>query len=60
MPCRPANRTAYDQLVPFALGQRLLLHHVFGRGLIGLIAVAAIILLIRLWPVIVDWWERRR
>jgi hypothetical protein len=46
--------------MPLALGQRLFLHHVFGRGIVGLIAVAAVILLIRLWPVIVSWWERRR
>jgi hypothetical protein len=46
--------------VPLALGQRLFLHHVFGRGIVGLIAVAAIILLIRFWPLIVAWWERRR
>jgi hypothetical protein len=46
--------------VPLALGQRLLLHHVFGRGLIGLLAVAAVILLIRFWPVIRAWWEGRR
>jgi hypothetical protein len=45
--------------VPLALGQRLLVHHVFGRGIVGLIAVAAVILLIRLWPLIVAWWERR-
>jgi hypothetical protein len=45
--------------VPLALGQRLFLHHVFGRGLVGLIAVAAVILLIRFWPLIVAWWRRR-
>jgi len=46
--------------VPLALGQRLFLHHVFGRGIVGSIAVAAVILLIRFWPLIVQWWERRR
>ncbi|MBN9621451.1 MAG: hypothetical protein J0H06_00620 [Actinobacteria bacterium] len=46
--------------MPLALGQRLFLHHVFGRGIVGLIAVAAIILLIRFWPVVLDWWQRRR
>jgi len=33
--------------VPFALGQRLLVHHIFGRGVIGLIAVVASALLPR-------------
>ncbi len=33
-----------------ALGQRLFVHHVFGRGIVGLIAVVAIVLLMRFWP----------
>jgi len=45
--------------VPFALGQRLLVHQFFGRGLIGLIAVVVVVLLMRFWPVIVSWWTRR-
>lgn len=45
--------------MPFAIGQRLLVHHIFGRGLIGLLAVVAVVLLMRFWPVIVNWWERR-
>jgi hypothetical protein len=45
--------------VPFALGQRLFVHHIFGRGVVGLIAVVAIVLLMRFWPLIVRWWERR-
>jgi hypothetical protein len=36
-----------------------LVHHIFGRGVIGLIAVVAVILLMRFWPLIVSWWERR-
>ncbi len=42
-----------------ALGQRLLVHHIFGRGIIGLVAVVAIVLLMRFWPLIINWWERR-
>ena len=45
--------------MPFAIGQRLLVHQIFGRGLIGLIAVVAIVLLIRFWPVIKARWGRR-
>ncbi|MBS1861539.1 MAG: hypothetical protein JSS68_07480 [Actinobacteria bacterium] len=45
--------------MPFALGQRLLLHQVFGRGILALVAIAAVILLIRFWPVILAWWQRR-
>jgi hypothetical protein len=45
--------------VPFAFGQRLLVHHIFGRGIVGLIAVVAVILLMRFWPLIVRWWEHR-
>jgi hypothetical protein len=45
--------------VPYALGQRLFVHHVFGRGVVGLIAVVAIILLMRFWPLIIRWWEHR-
>lgn len=46
--------------MPLALGQRILVHHLFGRGIVGLIAVIAVVLLIRFWPVVVEWWERRR
>jgi hypothetical protein len=46
--------------VPLALGQRLLFHHVFGGGLIAILAIVAILMLIRFWPVLVRWWETRR
>jgi hypothetical protein len=45
--------------VPFALGQRLLVHHFFGRGVVGLIALVAVLLLMRFWPLVVRWWGRR-
>jgi hypothetical protein len=54
-----AISTAYAGTVPFALGQRLFVHHIFGRGIVGLIAVVAIVLLMRFWPLIIRWWERR-
>lgn len=48
-------------VLPFALGQRLLLHHAArGGGLIVIIAVVAVVLLLRFWPLIVAWFESRR
>jgi hypothetical protein len=46
--------------VPFALGQRLLLHHaVRGGSVVVLIAIAAAIVLVRFWPAIIRWWQDR-
>jgi hypothetical protein len=46
--------------MPLALGQRLLVHHLFGGGgIVPLIAIIAIGLLLRLWPAIIRWWGRR-
>jgi hypothetical protein len=47
-------------VIPFALGQRLLLHHAARGGWVVIVAVVAVVLLVRFWPVIVAWFENRR
>jgi TRAP-type mannitol/chloroaromatic compound transport system permease large subunit len=46
--------------VPLALGQRILLHHVFGGGWVFIVAAVLVVLLVRFWPAIVRWLESRR
>jgi hypothetical protein len=46
--------------MPLALGQRILFDHaIHGGGVVLIIAVVAIVLLVRFWPAIVRWWESR-
>jgi hypothetical protein len=50
----------YDRWVPLALGQRLLLHRLApGHGVVAILVVVVGVLLMRFWPLILRWWQRR-
>jgi hypothetical protein len=46
--------------MPLALGQRFLLHNASRGGWVFVVLAVLAILLIRLWPVIAAWLQRRR
>ncbi|MGE5407292.1 MAG: hypothetical protein ACM3NV_01640 [Syntrophothermus sp.] len=46
--------------MPPALGQRILFHHALRGGLVFIVAAVVALLLIRFWPAIVAWLQRRR
>lgn len=46
--------------MPLALGQRIFLHQALhGGGIVLILAIVAVVLLVRFWPAIVRWWQTR-
>jgi hypothetical protein len=45
--------------MPFALGRHLLFREISKGGWIAIVALVAIVLLVRFWPQVVAWVEHR-
>jgi hypothetical protein len=46
--------------MPLALGRHLLFRQALGLGWIGIVALVAIVVLIKFWPAVVAWLGQRR